>query len=219
MTAGLMAMIFVLPSLLKAETERELLVKRWKVLSHHRSGKTLTVTPHDFLQFKGDGIFEQARNSSYAKGSWALNEDELTINNNGEYKWKVVSVSETTMSLKRGTDETMQLEVVPMPAPVDKSYSSRVQHLCTGKWRLNEHHKGDAAIKLSPSDVMDFYTDGTYEQVLNGVYSKGTWKFNGEETELTIDAATWRVDALSVLFFKITRLPEGKEFIVFAHTR
>lgn len=216
--AGLIMFVLLFSGLLKAETDREMLVKRWKVTKHQKSGKAVPLTPNDFLQFKSDGVYEHARNGYYAKGSWAVIADELTINNNGEYKWKITSVSETTMSLIRG-EEAMDLEVVNMPAPVDKSRSMNVQHLCTGKWRPNEHHKGETAIKFQSSDIMVFFTDGTYEKILNGLYTKGSWKYNKEETELTIDGATWKVDNLSALFFKMSKMPDTQEFMVFAHTR
>jgi hypothetical protein len=216
--AGLIMFVLLFSGLLKAETDREMLVKRWKVTKHQKSGKIVPLASHDFLQFKSDGVYEHARNGYYAKGSWAVIADELTINNNGEHKWKITSVSETTMSLVKG-EETMDLEVVIMPAPVDKTRSANVQHLCTGKWRPNEHHKGDVVVKMQPADIMVFFTDGTYEQILNGVYSKGNWRYNKEETELTIDSVTWKVDSLSALFFKMTKMPDAKEFMVFAHTR
>lgn len=217
--AGLIGLLVLFSGLLMAETDREMLVKRWKVVKHQKSGKTVPLTDHDFIQLKGDGVYEHARNSYYAKGSWALDSDVLVINNNGEQKWKIVSVSPATMSLERGVDETMDLEVVNLPAPVDKSHSMGMQHLCTGKWRPNEHHKGDVAIKFQPTDFLVFFSDGTYEQILNGVYSKGTWQYNKEETELTIDKGVWKVDSLSTLIFKISKMPDTKEFMVFAHTR
>ncbi len=217
--AGLMILVFLCSGLLQAETDRELLVKRWKVLKHHKSGKAVPLTPNDFIHLKTDGVYEHARNNYYAKGSWALNTDELTINNNGEYKWKVVSVSESTMSLARGADEVMELEAIRLPEPVSKTSSAKVQHLCMGKWKPNEHHRGETALQLQPADLVVFFADGTYEQILNGVYSKGIWNFNKEETELTINAITWKVDTLSALFFKMTKLTDAKEFMVFAHTR
>ncbi len=217
--AGLIGLVFLFSGLLKAESDREMLVKRWKVTKHQKSGKAVPLTQNDFIQLKSDGVYEHARNNYYAKGSWALIADELTINNNGEYKWKIVSVSTDKMSLARGVDESMELEVLEMPAPVDKSKSMAVQHLCTGKWRPNEHHKGEVATKFLASDIMVFFSDGTYEKILNGVYTKGDWKYNKEETELTIDHAVWKVDNLSALFFKITKTPDTNEFMVFAHTR
>src|SRR6187402_1074233 len=202
-----------------AEADREMLVKRWKVVKHNKSGKGVPLTENDFIQFTNDGVYEQARNNWYAKGSWAMEADLITINNNGEFNWKIVSVSETTMSLKRGTDELMDLEVIKMPTPVNATTSPNVKYLCMGKWRPTEHHKGEAAIKFLPSDIMTFYTNGTYEQIINGKYSRGEWKYNKEETELTISEVVWKVDNLSALFFKLSKVPDTKEFMVFAKTR
>ena len=216
---GLIGLLFFVSSLLRAESDREMLVKRWKVVKHIKLGKQMPLAEDDFIQFTNDGVYEQALNRYYARGSWAINADNITVNNNGEYNWKVVSVSLTTMSLARGADEVMELEVIKMPAPTNATTSSRVRYLCMGKWRPNEHHKADVAIKFLLSDLMVFYTDGSFDQILNGVYSKGKWNFNKDETELTINAITWKVDGLSALFFKLTKMPESNEFIVFAKTR
>jgi hypothetical protein len=202
-----------------AESDREMLVKRWKVTQHQKSGKAVPLTENDFIQLRSDGVYEHARNNYYAKGSWALNADELVINNNGEYKWKVVSISPSNMSLVRGADETMDLQVVEMPAPAPKGSSVKMQQLCTGKWRPNEHHKGATAAKFMPSDNISFFANGTYEKIMNNVYSKGVWKLNKEETELTIDSEMWKVENVSMLIMKITKMPETEEFMVFAHTR
>jgi hypothetical protein len=217
--AGLVGMIFLFSSLLMAEADREMLVKRWKVVKHQKSGKMVPLTQDDYIQLASDGVYEHALNHYYAKGSWALNADELTINNNGAYNWKITSISDTKMSLIRGTDELMELEKINMPASANTATSPNVKHLCMGKWRPNEHHKADAAIKFLTSDVMVFFTDGTYEQVLNGTYSKGKWSYNKGETELTIGDITWKVESLSALFFKLSKIPETNEFIVFAKTR
>ena len=217
--AGLLGVMFLFSNLLMAEADKEMLVKRWKVVKHQKSGKGVSVTEDDFMQFTSDGVYEHVRNNYYAKGSWALNADELTINHNGENNWKILSVSESTMSIAKGADEVIEMEVVKMPASANSALSSNVRNLCMGKWRPNEHHKGDIAIKFLPSDFMIFYTDGSYEQILNGVYSKGKWNYNKEETELTISNVVWKVDGLSALFFKLSKMPDTKEFIVFAKTR
>ncbi len=216
--AGILGVMVLFSNLLMAEADREMLVKRWKVVKHQKSGQAVTLTGDDFLQFRNDGVYEHVRNNYYAKGSWALNADELTINNSGEYNWKIVSVSETKMSIALG-DEVMEMEVVKMPTPASQTTSQNVKYLCLGKWRPNEHHKGDVAIKFLPTDMMAFYTDGTYEQILNGKYSKGKWNYNKDETELTIEGVVYKVGGLSSLFFKLIKMPDTNEFIVFAKTR
>ncbi|HSZ24705.1 MAG TPA: hypothetical protein VK766_03250, partial [Cytophagaceae bacterium] len=189
--AGLVILFFLFSNLLIAEADREMLVKRWKVVKHQKSGKGMPLTSDDFIQLANDGMYEHSLNRYYAKGSWALNADELTINNNGEYNWKIVSITEMNMSLKRGVDEIMELEKVTMPASVNANASPNIKHLCMGKWRPNEHHKGSEVIKTMPSDRFDFYVDGTFEQIQNGIYSKGKWSYNKGETELTINEVVW----------------------------
>jgi hypothetical protein len=217
-TAGLIAIMVLFSNLLMADTDRTLVIKRWKVVKHQKSNKNVPVTEDDFLQFRNDGVYEHVRNHYYAKGSWALNADELTINNNGEFNWKIVSVSETKMTVALN-DEIMEMEVVKMPAPTAPTMSQNVKYLCLGKWRPTEHHKGDAAIKFPLTDMITFFPDGTFEQILNGVYSKGNWNYNKEETEITIAGTVWKVDGLSSLFFKLIKMPDTKEFMVFAKTR
>ncbi len=216
--AGVISIMVLFSNLLMAEADREKLSKRWKVVKHMKANKVVTVTEDDFLQFRNDGVYEHVRNRYYAKGSWALNADEITINNNGEFNWKIITFSETKMSLTLG-DESMEMEVVKMPAPTVTGVSQHVKYLCLGKWRPTEHHKGDAAIKFPVTDMMTFFSDGTYEQILNGTYSKGKWNFNKDETELTIGDVTWKVDGLSSLFFKLIKMKDTNEFIVFAKTR
>jgi hypothetical protein len=217
--AGMLGIMFLCSNLLMAEADRQMLVKRWKVVKHQKSGKAVALTENDFMQFANDGIYEHVQNNYYAKGSWALNADLLTINNNGEYNWKIVSVSETTMSLSRGADELIDMEVVKMPASANQALTTNVKYLCMGKWRPNEHHKNDVAIKFLPADFIIFYTDGTYEQTINSSYSKGKWNYNKEETELTIVNTVWKIESLSALFFKISKVTDPKEFMVLAKTR
>jgi hypothetical protein len=217
--AGLIGLVFLCTNLLMAESDREMLVKRWKVVKHLKSGKGMPLTEDDFIQLTNDGVYEHARNHYYAKGSWALNADELTINNNGEFTWKITEVSETKMMLTRGTDELMELEVIKMPAAVNPTSSPKIKYLCMGKWRPTEHHRGEAVVKFLPSDIMIFFADGSYEQILNGSYSKGKWSYNKEETELTVGTVVWKVESLSALFFKLSKMPDTQEFMIFAKTR
>lgn len=217
--AGMLGIMLLFSNLLMAEADREMLVKRWKVVKHLKLGKVVPITEDDFLQFTSDGVYEHVRNHYYAKGSWALNADEITINTANSTNWKIVSVSETSMSIANGKEEVMEMEVIKMPAPTVQTVSAKVKYLCMGKWRPNEHHKGDAALKFLPSDIMTFFSDGNYEQILNGVYSKGQWQCNKDDTELTIDATVWKVESLSALFFKLSKVSDPKEFIVFAKTR
>ena len=211
--------LFLVSNLLMAESDREMLVKRWKVVKHLKSGKAMPISEDDFIQFTNDGVYEQALNHYYARGSWAVNADKITVNNNGEYNWKVVSVSPTTMTIERGTEEAMELEVIKMPSPTNATTQSQVRYLCMGKWRPTEHHKADVAIKFLTNDLMVFYTDGTFDQILNGVYSKGKWSFNADQTELTINSVLWKVGSLSALYFKLSKMGDSNEFIVFAKTR
>lgn len=217
--AGMLGVVILFSNLLMAEADRQMLVKRWKVVKHQKFGKAIALTENDFMQFANDGLYEHVQNNYYAKGSWALNADVLTINNNGEYNWKIISVSESTMSISRGTDELIDMEVVKMPASANQALTTNVKYLCMGKWRPNEHHKNDVALKFLPSDFMIFYTNGTYEQTINGLYSNGKWNYNKEETELTIEAFVWKIESLSALFFKVSKIIDPKEFIVFAKTR
>jgi len=203
-----------------AETDRELLVKRWKVMKHQKSSRSVLITADDFIQLSGDGIYQHARNHFYSKGTWALNVDELIINNNGEHKWKITSVTSNTMMLSRGNDEVMELEAVAMPAQVEKTASANLRYLCMGKWRPNEQHKNTSSTKFNINDVMDFHPDGTYEQVLNGIYTKGVWSFNNsEETEILLNNEAWKIENITALFFKISKVTDNTEFVIFAKTR
>jgi len=202
-----------------ASADRNLLIKRWKIVKHSKLNKDLAIDQHDFIQLADNGIFEQAHNTFYTKGSWYLNEDELTINNNGEHIWKITFMTEEKMTIQKGKDEVMELEKVNLPEAVSKSSSPTMNYMCNGKWRPNEHHKGDVAIKFLPTDILNYYADGTFEKVINGKYSKGNWNLNKEEKELTIDNEVWKIETLTALFFKITKVSNPNEFVIYAKTR
>lgn len=218
--AGLMSWMFICSTLLFAETEKGLLVKRWSIVSHQKAGKSISITKDDFIQLSGDGIYQHSKNNAYTKGTWALNSDELTMNYNGEYTWKVVSVTITSMSLSRGIDEMMELKAIDMPTSVEKTASAHTRYLCLGKWRPNEHHKGVTVIRFKPTDMISFFPNGTFERISNSTFSKGIWEFtNEEETALKINDEVWKIENITALFFKMSKASDGSEFILFAKTR
>lgn len=218
-TIGLVGLMILFSNLLYAETDRNLLVKRWKLVKHQKASKDIPFSNDDFIQLGGNGVYEQIHNNFYSKGNWALNEDEISVFNQGEHVWKIISMTDTKMSLKKGTDETMELEMIKLPAPIAKNSSSHLNYLCNGKWRPNEQHKGNVAVKFQTTDITTFFSDGSYEQVVNGKYSKGTWSFNKDQTMLTIDKIEWKVETITALFLKISDVKDANEFMIFAKTR
>ena len=55
--------------------------------------------------------------------------------------------------------------------------------------------------------------------MLNGKFYKGLWSFNDDQTELTINKVVWKVENLTALFFKISKVDRPEEFMIFAKTR
>jgi hypothetical protein len=205
--------------LMAQKTDENLLANRWKVLKHTKAGKAVASTPDDYILLSKDGVYEQARNRFYTKGRWEWKTNELVVTNNGEYKWKVTHQTDKTLSLARGADEVLELEAAVLPAPASKENTQKEQYLCMGKWRPNQHQKGATVVKVNATDFITFYMDGSFERVTNGSYTKGTWKFNEGQTQITLNEVVWKVENISALFLKLSKPNSPDEFIVFAKTR
>ncbi len=176
-----------------------LINKRWHCDSYKKGTAIVALKPTDFNLLNADGSFDQVVLNVYAKGTWSFDNatNKLTIKNGGTFIWTVTELSDSTLKFNNGI-EFYEMKKMKDFA-VNTSASAKMKELGV-RWKIKEQKKGGVAINYKATDFIWFHTDGTYEQVLMGIYAKGTWSFNGGETIVTVNnggAYPWTVSTWS----------------------
>lgn len=177
-----------------AALDSNLIKKRWKIITYSKKTKTIPHKDDDFFQFNASNSFEKVLEGIYVRGKWTLNistgilsitTPEMTID------WTVTEL--TTKSLKaKHNSEVLELEAITLKACDGDPYDDLT--IICGKWKVADHKAHYTRIAYKPGDYIQFFPDGTAEEVFQGAYKKMTWKY--ENGKLVISDITWDVQDL-----------------------
>ena len=160
--------------------------KRWHCDSYKKNGLTVNLKATDFFAFNADGSFEQVMLNIYSKGTWTFDNanSKITVTNGGAFIWTITDITDSTLKFNNGVEF---YEFKKMKAfGTNASASAKTKELAANRWKIKEHKKAGITINYKANDFIAFYADGTYEQVLLGIYSKATWSFGAGETIINV---------------------------------
>lgn len=159
---------------------KKFLVKKWI-----KNGKPVKFNPTDFASFGNNGNYESVLLNIYSKGSWSYDASakKLFITTNGNYSYEITELTPTTLKVKTPTEEwELELDQSIKPnSPVRDTYKN-----FTGRYKIMEHKNGLLKIQYKPNDFIELHADGSYEQVLLGIYRRGTWELNDAGNAITV---------------------------------
>lgn len=74
------------------------------------------------------------------------------------------------------------------------------------KWRMMEYYINNVSVKLADGDYLQFNTNKTYTERKYKVVVNGTWEWQNNQSEITMNNGTWKVLTLSDIHLELEKL-------------
>lgn len=196
MKIKLLALVFCVfaSQMALAALDSNLIKKRWKIVKYSKKSKVIPHKEDDFFQFDSYHSFEKVLEGVYVRGKWTFNPTTNILNITTpemSIDWTVTEL--TAKSLKAvHNHEVLELEANPIKKCMGDPYDDLT--IICGKWKVADHHAHYSRVAYKPGDYIQFFPDGTAEEVFQGVYKKMTWKY--EDNKLVISDVTWDVQEI-----------------------
>lgn len=174
---------------------------RWEPVFWSLNGTVMKSKLTDFAHFKTSGLFQSVSLNLPASGTWKYDGSNQTITlislATGTTIYFIAELSDSVLKCSSFNSEFKLRRTATPKNP--EIISVKTVMLCK-KWNVASYRNGLMNLHPKPGDYVQYHSDGTYEQISLGVYARGTWNWEPEETKITVNCNgvnTWDVIALT----------------------